>query len=233
MTIHDQRFDPNPRFVIPEELWGLIAIVPEENREDVANHFGRRQPSSNETGIVRFRSSVEHFSFPGSEHLQDLGRALPRRDPLQFGITKQQSNMSALFILDEKVPVETRNIRHGDLVDLFGNLLPPADMVLTPRATSALGWRCRNCFAFGRTGGTALYGTRDAGVVTSLHFEHNQVEKIERQALAKSLAKLGEQYRLILVDWPNRRIVALNAVMEVEGYLSLATAQTDTHIRGW
>jgi hypothetical protein len=233
MTLPDQWFDSNPRFLIPEEAWGLIAIVPEENREDVSNHFGRRQLSSNETGIVRFRSSVEHFSFAGSEQIQDLGRALPRRDPRQFGITKQKSNMPALFILDEKVPIETRNIRHCDLADWFGNLLPPADMVLTPRATSALGWRCRNCFAFGRSGGTALYGTRDAGVVTSLHFEHNQVEKIERQALAKCLAKLGEYYRLILVDWPNRRIVALNAVAEVEAYLSLTTAQDDTHIREW
>jgi hypothetical protein len=233
MTIPDQRFDPNPRFVIPEELWGLIAIVPEENREDVANHFGRQQRSNNETGIVRFRSSVEHFSFPGSEHLQELGRTLPRRDPLQFGIIKQQSNMSALSILDEKVAIEARNIRHADLADSFGGLLPPADMVLTPRATSALGWRCRNCFALGRTGGSALYGTQDAGVVTSLHLEHNQVEKIERLALAKSLVKMGELYRLVLVDWPNRRIVALSALGEVEAYLRLATAQDDTHIQEW
>src|SRR5207248_2668296 len=141
--------------------WGLVCIVPAENRDDLVTLFGQWESAADKTKLIRFRSSMEGISCTGSEQIQKLGQPLPKYETLAEQITEHRGEMPRYLILEEKVTIGGRAISYAELCEWFGGLLPLADMVLTARPAAPRGRKCQNCFALGRTGGTALYGTQE------------------------------------------------------------------------
>ncbi|HEX8600548.1 MAG TPA: hypothetical protein VF952_18795 [Chloroflexia bacterium] len=137
---------------------------------------------------------------------------------VQIGDTQLPTYHNIYVIPEEKYPISERNIRLDTLRSLLSEKWPEARKVESGYSSHTE--ELAGAFAFGAAhGGGAFYGSHKDGKVTSLHIirpSSNEPEAL--QPFEAALARLGEQYNLILADWWTATVVDLRDPESIRGY---------------
>ena len=181
-----------PAFYLHEDDWGMISLLPVENAAWVEEE-------------TRNAARAAEENFAGFT---------------QVGEARIPTYKEVYVISEEKHPIAERAIRLDDLRALLAENWPEAERVESGYSSHVEG--LPSAFAFGKAydSSGAFYGSHKDEVVTRLHILRPDSEEAHAVgAFEDALARVGEEYKLVLADWWIKAVVDLFDPGEVSNYL--------------